>query len=187
MGLPAKQPAMTSDGPPRRAETVRRPMPRRYLPPLLRRAWYGLNQAFRRRIAHLDLTPDQFTVLRNLAEAEPAGLTQKELCNRMASDANTMAALIERMEEAQLLRRQPDRTDRRAKRARLEPLGIARLESATGFALELHAAIMAVLPAPERAVFLRQLEAVADACQNALADSPKTGTGSVGKSARPAA
>ena len=41
------------------------PMPidapgRRRLPILLRHAWYGLNQAFRRRIAHLDITPDQF-------------------------------------------------------------------------------------------------------------------------------
>ena len=28
-------------------------------PLLLRRAWYGLNQAFRRRIVHLGITPDQ--------------------------------------------------------------------------------------------------------------------------------
>ena len=34
---------------------------RRRLPLLLRRAWYGMNQAFRRRIAHLGVTPDQFT------------------------------------------------------------------------------------------------------------------------------
>ena len=29
-------------------------------PLLLRRAWYGLNQAFRRRIVHLGITPDQY-------------------------------------------------------------------------------------------------------------------------------
>ncbi len=39
---------------------------RRRLPVLLRRAWYGLNQAFRRRIAGMGLTPDQFTVIRTL-------------------------------------------------------------------------------------------------------------------------
>ena len=39
------------------------------LPVLLRRAWYGLNQAFRQRIAHLDLTPDQFCILRWLSRA----------------------------------------------------------------------------------------------------------------------
>ncbi|MED6327013.1 MAG: hypothetical protein VYE14_06575, partial [Verrucomicrobiota bacterium] len=52
---------------------------RRRLPVLLRRAWYGLNQAFRRRIARMGLTPDQFTVIRTLLEAEPDGLTQKAL------------------------------------------------------------------------------------------------------------
>ena len=34
------------------------------LPVLLRRAWYGLNQSFRQRIAHLGVTPDQFSILR---------------------------------------------------------------------------------------------------------------------------
>ena len=45
-------------------------------PLLLRRAWYGLNQAFRRRIVHLGITPDQYTVLRNLCEKHMDGLTQ---------------------------------------------------------------------------------------------------------------
>ncbi len=49
---------------------------RRRLPLLLRRAWYGLNKAFRRRIAHLRITPDQFTVMRTLLEKE--GITQRE-------------------------------------------------------------------------------------------------------------
>ena len=78
--------------------------PRR-LPVLLRRAWYGLNQAFRRRIAHTGCTPDQYTVLRNLAEGDPAGLTQSDLTRRMTSDPNTIAALVERMEGADLLER----------------------------------------------------------------------------------
>ena len=70
---------------------------RRRLPVLLRRAWYGLNQAFRRRIAGMGLTPDQFTVIRTLLEAEPDGLTQKALANAMSSDPNTIASLLERM------------------------------------------------------------------------------------------
>ena len=64
---------------------------RRRLPPLLRRAWYGLNQAFRRRIAHLEITPDQFTVLRTLLEGDALGLTQRELTQHMTSDPNTHA------------------------------------------------------------------------------------------------
>ncbi|MBM3847282.1 MAG: hypothetical protein FJ405_13495, partial [Verrucomicrobia bacterium] len=65
---------------------------RRRLPPLLRKAWYGLNQAFRRRIAHLGITPDQFTVMRILREAE--GLTQRQLTELMSSDPNTVASLL---------------------------------------------------------------------------------------------
>src|SRR5436309_12128063 len=77
---------------------------RRRLPLLLRRAWYGLNRAFRRRVAHLALTPDQFTVMRTLLENE--GMTQRELVVAMSSDANTVAALIERMETSNLVKRQ---------------------------------------------------------------------------------
>src|SRR5437667_4007018 len=87
---------------------------RRRLPPLLRQAWYGLNQAFRRRIAYLGLTPDQFTVLRTLLENE--GMTQRELAQAMTSDANTVASLVERMEIAALLHRRPHGKDRRAHR-----------------------------------------------------------------------
>src|SRR5438132_3990113 len=50
---------------------------RKRLPPLLRRAWYGLNHAFRRRTVHLEITPDQFTVMRTLLEND--GITQREL------------------------------------------------------------------------------------------------------------
>src|SRR2546425_1390986 len=80
---------------------------RRRLPPLLRRAWYGLNQAFRRRIAHLEITPDQFTVMRTLLEGDPQGLTQRELTHLMTSDPNTVASLLHRMEEAGLIERNP--------------------------------------------------------------------------------
>src|SRR5215212_4682899 len=87
---------------------------RRRLPPLLRRSWYGLNQAFRRRIAHLNLTPDQFTVLRTLLEGDPLGLTQRELSRLMSSDPNTVASVLERMEKAGYVERSAHESDRRA-------------------------------------------------------------------------
>src|SRR6516225_6672133 len=85
---------------------------RRRLPLLLRRAWYGLNQAFRCRIAHLGVTPDQFTVMRTLLENE--GITQRRLTELMSSDPNTVASLLERMEKAGLVQRQAHEKDRRA-------------------------------------------------------------------------
>src|SRR3954464_14180051 len=82
---------------------------RRRLPLLLRRAWYGLNQAFRRRIAHLDITPDQFTVMRTLLENE--GITQRELTRLMSSDPNTITSILDRMEKAGLVQRQSHERD----------------------------------------------------------------------------
>ena len=89
---------------------------RRRLPVLMRRAWYGLNQAFRRRVAHLKITPDQFTVLRTLVEAEPEAMSQREIAEAISSDANTMASLLERMEGNGLIERTRHETDRRAHR-----------------------------------------------------------------------
>ena len=86
------------------------------MPLLLRRAWYGLNQAFRRQISHAGATPDQFTALRTLCEGDPAGLTQSELTRAMSSDPNTVASLLERMENNGWLERKPHETDRRAQR-----------------------------------------------------------------------
>src|SRR5258706_2055181 len=92
---------------------------RRRLPPLLRRAWYGLNQAFRRRIAHLGLTPDQFTVMRTLLEND--GITQREMTHLISSDPHTVASLLNRMEQAGLLQRETHARGRRANRLRLKP------------------------------------------------------------------
>ncbi|MFM1769341.1 MAG: Multiple antibiotic resistance protein MarR [Verrucomicrobiota bacterium] len=146
---------------------------RRRLPPLLRRAWYGLNQAFRRRIAHLGLTPDQFTVLRTLLEADPAGPTQRELTVAMSSDPNTVASLLRRMEAAGLVARRPHETDKRARRIHLLPAGRSRYETARNLALALQGEVLAVLPAEQREPFLENLAAVADACRQAAEAVPE--------------
>src|SRR5688572_19352236 len=96
---------------------------RRRLPPLLRRAWYSLNQAFRRRIAHTEVTPDQFTVMRTLLECDPKGVTQRELTQLMSSDPNTVASLLERMESVGWIERKTHEQDKRAHRIRLLPAG----------------------------------------------------------------
>jgi len=139
----------------------------RRLPPLLRRAWYGLNQAFRRRLAHLELTPDQFTALRNLAESGTAGLTQTELTARMASDPNTIASLVERMQKAGLLRRETDADDRRARRLRLAPAGRTRFNAGRKIAAQLQDEILGALSPDEHERFLSLLERVGAACRAA--------------------
>lgn len=146
---------------------------RRRLPPLLRRSWYGLNQAFRRRIAHLEITPDQFTVMRTLLEGDPRGLTQREVTNLMSSDPNTVASLLQRMEEAGLVERQPHEKDKRAHRIHLRAEGRRRYELARQAAVSLQGLVMSVLPEARREEFLEDLALVADACKAAAEQSSK--------------
>lgn len=141
------------------APTVRR------LPPLLRRAWYNLNQAFRRRISHTGLTPDQYTILRLLTEGPPEGLTQRELCVRMCSDPNTMASLLSRMEKCGLLGRRTHEEDRRAHRVSILPDGENYYRELREIAMTLQDTIVASIPAKRRDQFLADLELIADACQ----------------------
>lgn len=142
----------------------------RRLPPLMRRAWYGLNQAFRRRIAHLEITPDQFTVLRWLHEDDSEGITQRSLTDLMASDPNTVTSVLTRMESSGLIERKAHETDRRAKRIRLKAKGRKVYLEARQIALDLQQHVLAVLPEGRRQQFLENLEQVADAAREA-ADS----------------
>jgi DNA-binding MarR family transcriptional regulator len=132
-----------------------------------------LNQAFRRRIAHLGLTPDQFTALRLLAETGPAGVRQHALTPLMSSDPNTIAALLERMEKAGWVRRRPEPADRRARRVTLTGAGRRRFEQAREIALALQAEVLGGLPARERTSFLARLERVAAACRAAAEKPPR--------------
>jgi len=138
---------------------------RRRLPLLLRRSWYGLNQAFRRRIAHLQITPDQFTVLRTLLESDVRGLTQRELARTMSSDPNTVASLLERMEKIGYVERLPHERDRRAHRIKLLPKGKKTYESARDIAVALQGEVLSGIPAAGRESFLENLSLVADACR----------------------
>lgn len=143
------------------------PGPRR-LPPLLRRAWYGLNQAFRRRIAHLGITPDQYSILRWLSEGDRRGLTQREITDLMAADANTVAAIVGRMEKIGLIGREVHEADRRAHRVQLTTAGRRKFVAARRIAAGLQDEIFAALPAGQLDTFLGQLEIVAGACQQAV-------------------
>jgi DNA-binding MarR family transcriptional regulator len=142
----------------------------RRLPPLLRQAWYGLNQSFRRRIAHLNVTPDQFTLLRWLVESDAKGPTQRELTTMMASDANTIASLLSRMERDGFITRVPHESDKRANRVKLQASGKRVYQKARKIAIELQSEVLEILPASQRDKFLKQLEIVAEACRDSLSE-----------------
>lgn len=136
----------------------------RRLPPLLRRAWYSLNQTFRHRIAHLGVTPDQYSILRWLHEGDARGLTQQTITDLMASDPNTITSILRRMEKIGLITRHAHESDRRARRVRIEPKGHQVFTDAFEVATKLQEEILGVLPESRRARFLADLDAVAEVC-----------------------
>ena len=116
------------------------------LPVLLRRAWYGLNQTFRQRVAHLGITPDQFSILRWLSEGDPEGLTQRKLTDLMASDPNTITSTLSRMEAAGLIERLPHELDRRAHRVKMLPAGQRTFQKEEKSRWTCRIQVLAVLP-----------------------------------------
>ena len=149
---------------------------------LLRRAWYGLNQAFRQRVAALKITPDQFSILRWISEGDPQGLTQRTITDLMASDPNTITSTLARMEKAGLIERRPHESDKRAHRVRLKPKGRKIFEDARSVASDLQHQILVALPEMQRDQFLEMLAVIADRCASATA-RPEVRKRSTAKSA----
>jgi DNA-binding MarR family transcriptional regulator len=148
---------------------------RRRLPILLRHAWFSLNQTFRRRLAHTGVTPDQFTALRTLMEHEPQGLTQSGLNRLIASDPNTIAALVERMEGVGWITRVRHEQDRRANRLRLLPAGRKTYERVRQIAIALQTEVLGGWTERKREEFLEDLAGVAERCRKAASGEGKKG------------
>ncbi len=147
---------------------------RRRLPILLRHAWFSLNQAFRRRIAHTGVTPDQFTTLRTLEETGAPQPTQSELTRLLASDPNTIASLLERMAAAGWIARTRHEKDRRAYRISLLPEGRRKYLEVRQIAVELQTELLAAWPERQREEFLENLQSLADRCRETGENPPRT-------------
>lgn len=145
------------------------PQADRRLPILLRRAWFGLNQSFRRRIAESGLTPGQFTALRTLIER--GDMSQRELTGVMSSDVNTIASLLSRMETLGWIKRETHERDRRTNRLHVTPSGKRKFEAARPQAMELQQRVLSTLSKAEQEQFLESLERVANSCQQELEGS----------------
>ena len=87
----------------------------------LRRAQVAVFQDFVREMASFDVTPGQFGVLQVIA-ANP-GLSQSELAKAIGVDRSTVVAVIDRLEEQDLVVRAPSPTDRRSHALRLSENG----------------------------------------------------------------
>ncbi len=140
----------------------------RRIPPLLRRAWYSLNQEFRRRLAHLQITPNQFTILRWLIEKDNQGLTQREIAYLMASDPNTITSILNRLEDKEYIERTPHESDKRAHRIRVKEGGREIYNQAKPIAMDLQDEISHCIAPDKVDEFITQLSTLADNCNKIL-------------------
>jgi len=120
------------------------------LPPLLRQVWFNLNKTFRRRIAHLNITPDQFTTLRWISEKSTEGLIQRQLVELMSSDPNTIVSILKRLEAADLVERKQLPDDRRVYQLSLTPKGKTVLAQALPLSLDLQEEVLSLLSDKQR-------------------------------------
>jgi len=91
----------------------------------------------------------------------------------MSSDPNTVASLLQRMDEAGLVERKRHEKDRRAHRILLREAGQKKYETARQIAILLQGEVLAVLPRSRREEFLRHLDLVSDACRVAAGSVPR--------------
>jgi DNA-binding MarR family transcriptional regulator len=110
--------------------------------------------------------------MRTLLEND--GMTQRQLAQAMSSDPNTVAALLERMEGAELVERRPHEKDRRAHRLTLTKAGRGKYFKGRALAVAMQAEVLSALTENEREAFLEQLEKVAEACRQAAEQPPKS-------------
>ena len=82
---------------------------------------------WREQVAHLGVTSVQALVLALLCGAD--GTTAKRLGERAALDSATLTGILDRLERAGFLERQPDKKDRRAIRVCLTPPGREKAET----------------------------------------------------------
>ena len=126
----------------------------------LRRAYFGIHRKLRAKIAHLDLSVDQYVVLMLLNESD--GLTQKEIWSDLPSDANTVAAILKRMEAKGWIERKTCNKDRRAIRVYLNQSGQTLYNEAASLAIEIRAQAVSGLNAEELKNLMHHLTVVGD-------------------------
>ena len=122
---------------------------------LMRRCIQRANDRFSRELGVSGLTKQQFLVLAAVEQNE--GVSQTELVAKTGIDRSTLAEMIRRMTERGLLDRARTESDARANAVHLGAAGRKALRGAKAASDRVERAIMAGLPASERARFQRML------------------------------
>ncbi len=126
----------------------------------LRAAYLTMHRQFQRLFRTQGTTADQFVLLTLLNEED--GITQKELVRRSFSDANTITAMLRRMERRGLIRRRPHARDGRAVCVHLTDAGRQLQRKLVEASREMHAIVEATLPPGQRGAILSWLATTAE-------------------------
>jgi DNA-binding MarR family transcriptional regulator len=85
------------------------------------------------------VTPTQYNVLRILRGAGPMGLCRNEVRERLVAEVPDVTRLLDRMEDAGLIGRERDSTDRRLVTTRITAAGLRLLDKMDVPVAEMHA------------------------------------------------
>jgi DNA-binding MarR family transcriptional regulator len=117
------------------------------------------------------ITPVQFAAVQTVND-QPS-IDQRTLAARIGLDTSTVAGVIDRLEARGLVQRNASAEDRRVRLLTLTEEGAALLAAVAPGMLKAQERILAPLPAPERAEFLRMLRVLVDA-NNELSRAPSS-------------
>ncbi|WP_405098005.1 MarR family winged helix-turn-helix transcriptional regulator [Micromonospora sp. NBC_01412] len=105
-------------------------------------------------LARLGISPRAHCVL---LRARAGGLTQRQLGELCGIDKTTMVVTLDQLETAGLARRRPSPSDRRARLVEVTAEGEKVLGQAQRIAARIQEDVLATLPEPDRAIFLRAI------------------------------
>jgi len=133
---------------------------------LIRRLRQIAAAIFAEEAAPFDVTSQQYTTLRALADAP--GLEQIELCELLSLDRATMATLLARLEEKGLVRRVAPAADRRRRCVSLTAGGRRLLLAFEAPNERVEKRILAPLAPTDRAAFIRILKTLVAAHEHVV-------------------
>ncbi len=125
----------------------------------LRRAQIAVFQHFAETMGAAEITPGQFGVL-SVIHTNP-GLSQTQLGNALGIDRSTVVAVIDRLEQRNLVMRAPSPSDRRSHALHLSEDGLALLRRLEAMVRAHEQHIARDLSEDEKVTLLRLLDRVA--------------------------
>ena len=131
---------------------------------LLRIASARANALFEGLTGQTEITPQQYGTLLTLYQC--GALTPSELADAIHADRSTVGEIVRRMVNRHLVTLSKNGEDGRSKKVSISPAGEAALHRLAQGGVGVQDALLAVVPATDRALFMRCLKLVAFAASD---------------------